>query len=163
MQKKFAPALGTEPTDRIYTISVTIRSFKGRKNVQVHLFRSDIPEDELQDPNVLICIDTDCEKYKLEPHLTGRLDDTKQMILESFTQDEADAIVAYLEKRYHSRLGELQVMPLTFPVPQGTMPLATIPEGKSMGFIRFDKVTDYPLSFAFRGFYDLDQHEPNII
>lgn len=163
MQKEIVSALGNEPTDRIYTISVIIRSFKGRKNVQAHLFRSDIPEDELQAINLNNCIDTDCEKYRLEPYLTGTLEDTKQMVLECFTKEERDAIIDYLEERYHTRLEGIFAAPLSFPVPQGTMPLASIPEGKSMGFIRFDKVPGYPLKFIFRGFYDLDQHEPNFI
>lgn len=163
MQKEIVSALGNEPTDRIYTISVIIRSFKGRKNVQVHLFRSDIPEAELQAINLDECIDTDYEKYRLQPYLTGTLEDTKQMVLECFTKEERDAIIDYLEERYHTRLEGIFATPLSFPVPQGTMPLASIPEGKSMGFIKFDKVPGYPLNFIFRGFYDLDQHEPNLI
>lgn len=163
MQKEIVSALGNEPTNRIYTMSIIIRSFKGRKHVQAHLFRSDIPEAELQDTNLLRCIDTDCEKHKLEPYLTGTLEDTKQMVLESFTEEERDAIINYLEERYDTRLEGISVAPLSFPVPQGTMPLATIPEGKSMGFIRFDNMPGYPLKFKFRGFYDLDLHEPNVI
>jgi hypothetical protein len=163
MQKEIVSALGNEPTDRIYTMYVIIRSFKGRKNVQAHLFRSDIPEAELQDTNLHQCIDTDCDKYRLEPHLSGTLEDTKQMVLESFTKKEMEAIIDYLEERYHTRLEGIFAAPLSFPVPQGTMPLASIPEGKSMGFIRFDDMPGYPLKFKFRAFYDLDQHEPNII
>lgn len=163
MQKEIVPALGNEPINRVYTISIIIRSFKGRKNVEAHLFRSDIPEKELQAPILLKCIDTDREKYRLEPHLTGTLEDTKRMVLESFTKEERDAIIEYLEQRYHTRLLAISAGPLTFPVPMGTMPLASIPEGKSMGFIRFHNMLNYPLQFNFTGFYDLDQHEPNII
>ncbi|SIN77804.1 hypothetical protein [Halodesulfovibrio marinisediminis] len=163
MQKEFTPATGNEPTDRLYTMSIIIRSFKGRKNVEAHLFRSDIPEAELQDAKLLRCIDTDCEKYKLEQSLTGTLEDTKRMVLECFTKEERDAVIKYLEQRYHTRLRKITTGPLSFPVPQGTMPLSTIPEGKSMGFIKFDNVPDYPLDFKVRGFYDLELHEPNVI
>ncbi|SHI67623.1 hypothetical protein ACQ0P8_03055 [Halodesulfovibrio aestuarii] len=163
MQKEIVSAPGNTPIDRIYAMTIVIRSFKGRKHVEVHLFRSDIPEEERQDTNLLRCIDTDYEKQKLSPDLTGTLEDTKEMILESFTKEERDMIISYLEERYQTRLEGIFAAPLSFPVPQGTMPLASIPEGKSMGFIKFDKVHEYPLPFNFRGFYDLDQHEPNVI
>jgi hypothetical protein len=52
------------------------------------------------------------------------------------------------------------VCPLALPIPLGVVPLSAIPEGKTMGFIRFDAVRDYPLPFAVRAFYDLDAHEP---
>ncbi|OBQ46042.1 hypothetical protein [Halodesulfovibrio spirochaetisodalis] len=163
MLKKILPALGTEPIDRIHTISIIIRSFKGRKNVEAHLFRSDVPESELPSTILHQRIDTDTEKYALEPHLTGTLEDTQRMVLESFTEKERDTILRYLEQRYHTRLKSVSTAPLTFPVPQGTIPLASIPEGKSIGFIRFHAVPNYPLDFNFSGFYDLELHEPNMI
>ena len=162
MRKSILPANGSEPTPRVYSMSVIIKSFKGRKNVQAHLFRYGISSDELKNMETEGCIETDRSKYSHLPHLNGSLEDTKHMVLENFTAQERDHIIKYLEKRYASRLEAIEAGPVIFPIPQGTMPLCSIPEGKSMGFIKFESVPDYPLPFNFRGFYDLDQHEPLI-
>ena len=162
MQVQITPATGNEPIDRIYSMSVTIRSFKGRKNVQAHLFRYGIQNEELQKLDAASCIKAVPEDSSTNTFLSGSLEDTKHMVLESFTTAERDKVIEYLKKRYASRLDAIEAAPLTFPVPKGTMPLCSIPEGKSMGFIRFDNMPDYPLPFSFRGFYDLDQHEPII-
>ena len=50
---------------------------------------------------------------------------------------------------------------LDLPVPFGVAPLAGIGEGKTTGFIRFDAVRDYPLSFPAQGFYDLANQKPS--
>lgn len=81
-------------------------------------------------------------------------------MLEAFTAEESRALLGYLEQRYAEHIEKITVSPLDLPVPLGVAPLGAIPEGKSTGFIRFDAVRNYPLSFAARGFYDLAVHEP---
>lgn len=160
MLKEIIAANGTEPTSRVYSISIIIRSFKGRRNVQAHLFRTGIDFEELHSSDLTECIDAETPEKANAHCLPGSMEDTKRMVLENFTEQERDIIIKYLEKRYGNRLEAVTASPISFPVPKGTMPLCSIPEGKSMGFIRFDDMPDYPLSFSFRGFYDLDQHEP---
>ncbi|MCG8529120.1 MAG: hypothetical protein MI749_00480 [Desulfovibrionales bacterium] len=160
MQIQITPATGNEPTNRVYSMYIIIRSFKGRKNVQAHLFRYGISSEDLSKFDPTGCIDTIEPTSSNKAYLSGSMEDTKHMVLESFTEKERDAVIQYLKKRYVSRLDFIEATPLSFPVPKGTMPLCSIPEGKSMGFIRFENMPGYPLPFSFRGFYDLDQHEP---
>ena len=82
-------------------------------------------------------------------------------VLESFTAEESHALVEYLEKRYADQIEKITVCPLDLPVPMGVAPLAGICEGKTNGFIRFDAVRDYPLSFPAYGFYDLTAQRPS--
>jgi hypothetical protein len=86
--------------------------------------------------------------------------DSRIVVLESFTREEMDQIVAYLSTRYADRLTRISVNSLEFPVPAGLLPLSSMPEGKDIGRIRFEIVPRYPLSFAVHGLYDLSQHKP---
>ncbi len=143
------------PADRAYVLSIAIRSFKGRKNVEVHLFRPDYSEEELDA--------YDWDRLIGDPVQTGMEFDPMgscKVVLEAFTEKERDMLVEYLKTRYESRLTHITAMPMDFPVPLGLTPLSSIPEGKSIGFIRFDKIPNYTLPFAVHGLYDLAQHEP---
>lgn len=160
MLKEIISAKGTEPISRVYSISIIIRSFKGRRNVQAHLFRTSIGNDELNSPYLTGCIDTASSHQAVAHCLPGSIEDTKRMILETFTREERDDVIRYVEKQYGNRLEAVTAAPISFPVPKGTMPLCSFPEGKSMGFIRFEDMPDYPLPFTFHGFYDLEQHDP---
>jgi hypothetical protein len=82
------------------------------------------------------------------------------VVLESFTREEMDQIVAYLATRYADRLTRISVNSLEFPVPGGLLPLSSMPEGKDIGRIRFEIVPHYPLPFSVHGLYDLSQHKP---
>lgn len=142
------------PVDRAYVLSMTIKSFKGRRDVQVHLFRTGYDMAEAQG-------------YPWE-HLLGEpldaqhtdAEGSRQLLLEAFTADERDQILAYLEKRYADRLTEISAQPMDFPIPLGLCPLSAFPEGETIGFIRFDRIPNYDLPFAFHGLYDLAQHSP---
>ncbi len=156
MELNVIPVEGTPPVARIHVISVTIRTFKGRRNVQAHLFRL-AAEAEAADGLAALRAVLGLVGAPLEPggpntpgadDLTGPEAETDALrtVLEAFTEAERDAVVAYLS--------------LQLPVPRGVVPFSALPEGKTMGVIRFDEVPRYPLPFAIRGFYDLAQHEP---
>jgi len=160
MEHVIIPAPPDAQQDRIYIITLTLHTFKGRRNVEAHLFRlcSDPAELETLRNKGLVgkpCAETDAGEL---PH--GTEDDALQTVLEAFTAEEGNLLLDYLKERYADQILRVTVCPLELPVPLGVVPLSAIPEGKSMGFIRFDAVRDYPLPFAARAFYDLDAHEP---
>ncbi|NJB66610.1 hypothetical protein GGQ74_000250 [Desulfobaculum xiamenense] len=143
------------PTDRAYVMSMTIKTFKGRRDVVVHLFRTGYDAA------------TEDHAYPWQ-HLLGQpldmhhTDDkgSRKVLLEAFTKEERDQILDYLAKRYEDRVSEIAARPMDFPIPLGLVPLSDIPEGQTIGFIRFDRTPNYSLPFAFHGLYDLSQHEP---
>ena len=145
------------PTDRAWVVSMTIKSFKGRKDVDVHLFRSDYDEAEMEtyDWDKILGDPYDPE-VKPDPELS------KCVLLEAFTSTERDALLAYLKERYEDRVSAITACPLNLPIPLGLPPLSSIPEGKAIGFIRFDQIPNYTLDFPVHGFYDLAQHEPMV-
>ncbi len=140
---------------RIYFITMVIKSFKGRRDVEVHLFRPDFDEAEMQsyDWNALL-------GDALHPNIPADPDKSVKVLMEAFTREERDAVLEYLKTRYADRLEEINTGPVDLPVPLGLPPLSELPEGKTIGFIRLDQTPNYPLSFAVRGMYDLAQHDP---
>ncbi|GFM34129.1 hypothetical protein [Desulfovibrio subterraneus] len=155
MQTYIIPAEEGTPLDRVYSISITIRTFKGRRNVEAHVFRCDpdLAEAASYDWNTLV-------GPPMDPANPGDVEDVKRTLLETFTAEERDAVVSYLSRRYGSRIECITACPVELPIPLGVTPLSSITPGKTLGFIRFENVTDYPLPFAVRGFYDLTQHDP---
>jgi hypothetical protein len=145
------------PVDRGYVLSMVIRTFKGRRDVEVHLYRAAWDEAEMT-------------AYDWDQLLGGTIqrkdeqstdpDGSKKVLLEAFTRDERDQIIAYLSQRYASRLTKITAAPLGFPIPRGLVPLSSFPEGKTIGTIKLDKIPNYSLSFPVRGLYDLSRHKP---
>jgi len=142
------------PVPRAYVLSMVILSFKGRRDVEVHLFRPAVDPAE--------AADWPWERLLGEPVAPGHDDPagSRRLLLEAFTADERNAVVDYLKERYQDRVSFITGQALSFPIPLGLRPLSDIPEGKTVGFIRFDKVPHYPLPFPIRGFYDLARHKP---
>jgi len=143
------------PVARVWIVAMAINSFKGRRNVEVHLFRPDFePEDAdtyawgklLGDP-----IHEQAEVDVLK---------SRRVLFEAFTPEERDAVVAFLLERYENRVSGISACTLELPIPLGLPPLSDIPEGKTMGFIRFERLPNYSLPFVVHGFYDLARHEP---
>lgn len=158
MEVKIAVPEHQLPVDRAWVVTMTIKSFKGRKNVDIHLFRAGYDaETEGLDPkydwNVLIG-DPMHPEMDLDP-LKTRL-----TVFESFTIEERDQLIQYIKDRYDERVSSIIAGPLDLPIPLGLPPLSSIPEGKTMGFIRFEKIPNYTLPFVVHGFYDLSQHQP---
>ncbi len=144
------------PADRAFVMTMTIKSFKGRRDVQVHLFRPEYEASEF-------------EAYKWDNLLGDAIepgqDDpegSKRVLLEAFTKAERDQILGYIQERYADRVSDVTARPMTFPVPKGLVPLSAIPEGKSVGLVRFSQLPNYTLPFPLSGLYDLSQHEPMV-
>ncbi len=157
MEIDIVPAEGSLPVKRAYTLSIVIKSFKGRKDVEVHLFRPEWnpAEAQLYDWNALL-------GDILVPDLEVSLESCRRVVLEAFTEEERDQLVDYLKGRYKDRLAAIRSCSLNFPIPLGLVALSELTEGKDTGFVNFDKVPNYPLPFPARGFFDLSQHKPLI-
>ena len=154
MDIQIIPAGRELPIDRAIALSMTIKSFKGRRDVEVHLFRHswDPEEEEAIDWDRLLA-----EKGMSEAEEAAG---SRQVVLEALTAEERDRIVAYLKDHYAARLSAITSSPIPFPVPVGLMALSGMSEGKTVGFIHFERIPHYDLGIALRGFYDLGQHPP---
>ena len=144
----------TLPAERAFSISMVIRSFKGRRDVEVHLFRSQWDPEEYEG--------MDWERLlgdPISPSSTD-LEGSKRIILEAFTDAERDTIVDYLKMQYSTRLTALRSAPIPFPVPAGLTGFTQVMAGKGIGFIEFAKIPSYPLKMPLMGIYDLNQHPP---
>ncbi len=160
MEHVIIPAPPDAPIERIYIITLTMHTFKGRRNVEAHLFRADPDLSELENLRGRGLIGAPCADASDGPLPESAETDALQCVLEAFTAEEGNQVLAYLKERYADLILRVTVCPLELPVPLGVLPLSAVPEGKTMGFIRFDAVRDYPLPFRLRGFYDLDAAEP---
>lgn len=149
-----------EPLERIYIITATMKTFKGRRDVEVHLFRADPDIAELDTLRAMNVVGKPSNETPVGCSTPEAAEDALRSVLEAFTAEEGNALLEYLDKRYADQFAKVVVCPLEIPVPLGVVPLSAIPEGKAMGFINLSAVRDYPLPFAVRGFYDLDAHEP---
>ncbi|WP_319584599.1 hypothetical protein [uncultured Pseudodesulfovibrio sp.] len=142
------------PCERAYSLSMVIRSFKGRRDVEVHLFRSrwNRSEESESDFSGLVEAEESAPKTVLP---VGR-----KVILEAFTSGERDLIVNYLKEQYSTRLTAITSNPLAFPVPAGLAGFTEVQPGKDAGFIEFEKIPSYPLDFPLKGYFDLSRHLP---
>ncbi|WP_147821610.1 hypothetical protein [Salidesulfovibrio onnuriiensis] len=142
------------PVDRAHVLSMTIKTFKGRRNVEVHLFRSHWPSGE----------ETHFDwKSLLAPDAMRPGSDApecKNIVLEAFTEVERDTIINYLKGQYSTRITSINAATLSFPIPAGLPPLSSVAEGKNIGFIVFEKIPSYSLEIPLKGLYDLSQHRP---
>jgi len=143
-------AATTPPTPYANTLSMVIRSFKGRRDVEVHLFRSAwTPEDEqAQDWDTIITPQPAPD------------DPSRRVVMEAFSDAERDQLVNYLKEQYSTRLTAIRSVPLAFPVPTGMAGLSQAQPDKDLGFIEFTKIPSYPLDIPLRGLYDLSRHLP---
>jgi len=157
MQIEILDAKHPLPIERGYVLSMVIRTFKGRRDVEVHLYRSAWPEDEMANYDWATILGGSIERKDAEP---TDPEGSKKLLLEAFTLEERDMIINYLSERYASRLSKITAAPLGFPIPQGLSPLSSFPEGKTIGTVKLDKIPNYPLPFHIRGLYDLSQHRP---
>jgi len=137
------------PAPFAHSLSMTIRSFKGRRDVEVHLFRSSWENNEEKGLNWPTLIEGNTPQ-----------DSSKTVVMESFTTQERDHIVNYLKEQYSTRLTAIKSTPLTFPVPTGLLGLSQVAEGKTIGIIEFNQIPSYSLGLPIRGLYDLSQHPP---
>ncbi|WP_319544146.1 hypothetical protein [uncultured Pseudodesulfovibrio sp.] len=148
------PSSAPLPINRAFCLSMVIKSFKGRRDVEVHLFRACWDDGEFSDSDLDRLIGAPINPSSTDP--AG----SKAVIMESFTDSERDLIINYLKEQYSTRLTALRSSPLTFPVPAGLIGLSQIQAGKDVGFIEFEKIPSYSLKIPLKGLYDLSQHSP---
>ncbi|HDQ41402.1 MAG TPA: hypothetical protein ENN39_10295 [Desulfonatronum sp.] len=143
------------PVARAHVLTMTIKSFKGRRNVDVHLYRAQWNPDEMEhyDWEKLLG-DVEHPESGIDP------ENSRKVLLEAFTLDERDQLIQYLQNRYGSKLESIASCSLNFPIPRGLTALSDVAEGKSVGRIRLENVPKYTLSFPVHGLFDLNQHEP---
>lgn len=148
-----------EILERIYIITATIKTFKGRRDVQIHLFKTNPDISELDDLRKMKLIDT-ANNTNAVPNIQEATEDALRSVLEAFTAQEGNLLLEFLDDKYKGQISKVLVCPLEIPIPLGVVPLSAIPAGKTMGFIHFDAIKDYSLPFPVWGFYDLDAHDP---
>ena len=154
MDITITPPDATLPTDRAFAISMVIKSFKGRRDVAVHLFRSQWSPEEYEGMDWDRLVGAPMEGSSNDP------EGSRRVILEAFTDTERDTIVDYLKTQYSTRLTGITSAPIPFPVPTGLTGFTQVQAGKSVGFIEFSKIPSYSLEMPLMGFYDLSQHPP---
>lgn len=142
------------PTAYVHSLFMVIKSFKGRRNVEVHLFRASWEAINEERENWDALIAPSSEMSAVDRHRS------RKVIMESFSDDERDRIVNYLKEQYSTRLAAIRSTPLSFPVPAGLSGLSQMEPCKNVGFIEFAKIPNYPLDIALMGLYDLSQHPP---
>ena len=143
------------PVKEGYAISMVIKTFRGHKYVEVHLFRPDWEDSR------------DAQSYDWTKLLGDPIDKnissnplgSRKVLLESFTLEERDMVIDYMKKRYISRLSAINSRPLQFPIPLGLIPLSEIPEDGDVGCIHFEEIHNYTLPFPVHGLYILSQHK----
>lgn len=143
------------PLDRAFVVNIVIRSFKGRRDVEVHLYRPDWAPTEEKEYNWDLIIAQSPGQVSHE-----EIKKSRHMVMELFTASERDALVTYLKERYSQKLVRINSTPMSFPVPEGLMPLSLLPENEDHGRIMFERIPNYTLPFPVHGFYDLSSHSP---
>jgi hypothetical protein len=149
------------PCYRAWAISMVIKAFKGRRDVEIHLFRGewDPEEEEAYDWDALVGSIDD-----VSPETAEQIDPTsnRRVVLEAFTDEERDEIIDFIRTQYHDRVSEVTAMPLIFPVPPGLTPLSDVTPDKSVGLLDFRKIPAFKADIPLLGLYDLSQHKPII-
>jgi hypothetical protein len=145
----------TLPLDRAFVVNIVIRSFKGRRDVEVHLYRPvwDKSEEKEYKWDLLIAQSPGRIRH-------DELNKSRHVVMELFTVAERDALVDYLRQRYSEKIVRINSTPMSFPVPEGLMPLSSLPENEDHGRIMFERIPNYTLPFPVHGFYDLSSHSP---
>lgn len=152
MEVTITPSAIKAPTRYVHTLSMLIRSFKGRRDVEVHLFRSAWEDAQVQAENWDTILGCEGSQAMADP--------SRDVVMEAFTDDERDQIINYLKEQYSTRLTAIRATPLSFPVPLGLTGLSRMEPGKTIGIIDFVRIPSYSLEIPLKGFYDLSLHPP---
>lgn len=145
------------PVKRIYIAAATLREFRQKKDVEIQLFRVGAGEEEINSCQIKYLVGP--PPSDMPPEILAGATEKAALacLLEAFTEKEITEIEKYLKSRYDEQINQLVIGPMDLPVPLGVGPLAQIPESVNSGFINFDQAPGYPLKFAFRGYYDLNE------
>jgi hypothetical protein len=134
---------------------MVVSQFRGYEDVEIHLFRSEWEAGEEAE--------YDWEALLGEPMRRDQPIDpegSRRVFLETFSLEEKDALVEYLQNRYANRLRSIKASVLPLPIPIGLTPLSSVAEDERFGRIRLHKIPHYPLEVAVEGLYSLTQHKP---
>lgn len=150
---------GTLPTERAWNVSMVIKTFKGRKDVLVRLFRPSWMESETRHYDWATLLAPDAPDVVDTPE---RQESRRRVLLEAFTAAERDALMDYLTRRYQDKVSAIRACPVAFPLSRNACPACEVEEGKDTGCIHLEKLPDWSLPFPVRGAFDLSQHLPII-
>ena len=142
----------TPDFDRGYVLSMVVANFRGRQNVEIHLFR---PEWNAAEESAYTW-----DKLLGEPlHKDQPIDPegSRKVFLETLSRKEKDVLLTYLQDRYADRLVSVQASLLPLPIPIGLTPLSAVAEDERFGCIHLNKVPNYPLDFPIHGLYQREQ------
>ena len=142
------------PVDLGNAISIVIEYFRGYQNVEVHLFKPSWEEKLEQEIDWDSILGAPVRDESLSDPLRSR-----KVLLETFSSQETDSLVNYLQSYYESRLNSIHTQMIGSPIPKDLIPLSEVPESEKIGIIRFEDHSNYPLSFPVHGIYDLSKHE----
>lgn len=140
---------------RTYVATLRLANFKGRKDVEAHVFRYDYPKSELEEAAGLNLVGPADPSMPAELLAGATKEQALKCVLEAFTEEESELLAEYLKDKYADQITSLYIAPLSLPAPLGVAPLAEIPEGEESGFIKLDKAPGYSLPFKARAYYDL--------
>lgn len=143
--------------ERIHIVALVLKNFQNRENVEIQLFRPGGDPVELEGLNRSALVGSAVAGMPPELVRGATEEAAIACLLETFTASEIRQITEYLQERYSGQIAEIAICPLELPVPLGIGPISGLAEGNRSGFINFDLAPGYPLDFAFRGYYDLDQ------
>ncbi len=142
------------PAERGYTIKIIIESFRGYKDVEVHLFRPQWNKEEENNYEWNEILGDPINPTKPFDPL-----DSRKVLLETFTFEEKEKILDYLLNRYSEHLKSIKVDVLNFPIPLGLVPLSSIEPRDNIGIIEFEKIPNYTLPFPVHGLYILNKEK----
>lgn len=111
MEKNLLFAAPDAPLQRIYIMAATLRAFKGRRHVDVHIFRHGATEEEmtaLEDLNLVGAPDPSVPPEVLQG---ATREAALRCVLEAFTAEESRALLGYLEQRYAEHIEKITVSP----------------------------------------------------
>lgn len=155
MELDFRRALTDAKLDRIYIAALALKNFRGRKNVEVQLFRHGATEAELCALRGKGLVGAPPAGMP-EAIIQGASEDAAlYCLLEAFTLPEAEQLADYIAGRYGEQAASLTICPLGLPVPLGVGPLGALPESANSGFLNFHLAPGYALLFQLRGYFDL--------
>lgn len=143
--------------NRRYIIEAKLKNFRGHADVRAHIFRPGATEEEMKEclaKNLVGPPAPEMPQALLEG-MTEKM--ALECLLETFTLPEAKELAKWLEKHYSGQIAQLDICPISLPVPLGVGPLAGIPESQTAGFINFDLAKNYDLGFLAKAYYDLNE------
>lgn len=155
MECEFVWAENDENLPRRYIAVATLNNFRGKKNVEAHIFRTGATDEEMESIRGRELVSPPDPSVPAEVLKGATEDMALACLLEAFTREEALKLASYLENRYKTQISRLEICPMTLPAPFGIGPLSMIPEGETSGFINFDKASDFNLGFSFKAYYEL--------